>query len=189
MVRLTRNGSNIMQTQPLEPGRLYLSLFHGRKSIDEQLDDWGFDGPTIGPLDYIQVTYMSDVKFSASPEVMDWFFPDVIAEWRAKGYSNAKGPLCDWQFDIEGDLIHYQDAYFGDWSVFLAGPETDRGARAGLPAAAAGSLTARAVNDDGRDIEPDDSTSLRSIRALAASALPFRLPLTAPISRDAMRAH
>lgn len=186
MVRLIRTGSNIMQTQPFEPGRLYLSLFHGRKSIDEQLDDWGFDGPTIGPLEYVQVTYMCDVKFAASPAVMDRFFPDVMTEWRAKGYSNVKGPLCDWQFHIEDDLIRYQDAYFGDWSVFLAGLEPGRGVGAGLATAPVASLAASAVDDDGGRIILADP---RPPRALAASALPFRLPPIAPISRGAMRAH
>lgn len=112
-----------------------------------------------------------------------------MAEWRAKGYSNVKGPLCDWQLHIEGDLIHYQDAYFGDWSVFLAGPEPDRGARAGLTTASAASLTAPAVNDDGGRIILDDPASLRTPRALAARAFPFRLPPIAPVSRGAMRAH
>ena len=114
MVGLHRIGSTTMQTQTLEPGKLYLRLFHGRNAVDEQLDDWGFDGPTIGPLSFVHVTFMRDVKFSASPEVMDRFFPEVMAEWRAKGYSNADGPICDWQFSIVNDLIEYQGKYYGD---------------------------------------------------------------------------
>lgn len=138
-----------MQTQSLESGKLYLRLFHGRQAIDEHLDGWGFEGPTIGPLDFVHVTYLSDVKFSAAPAVMDCFFPEVMAEWRAKGYSNAKGPRCDWQFDIEGDLIRYQDAYYGDWSVFLAGPEPDRSERPDHTTAPAVSPAVREASDDG----------------------------------------
>jgi len=115
-----------MQTQPLDPGKLYLRFFHGRNAVDEKLDDWGFDGPTIGPLEYVHVTYMCDVKFSATPEVMDRFFPDIMAEWRSKGYSNAAGPLCDWQFKSANDLIEYQGKYYGDWTVFVADPEPDQ---------------------------------------------------------------
>lgn len=28
----------------------YLHLFHGRKDPNQQMDDWGEDGPYIGPL-------------------------------------------------------------------------------------------------------------------------------------------
>ncbi|MBB5707319.1 hypothetical protein [Sphingopyxis panaciterrulae] len=176
-----------MQTQPLEPGRLYLSLFHGRKSIDEQLDDWGFDGPTIGPLEYVQVTYMGSFRFSCGPAVMDYFFPEAMADWRRHGFSNANGPLCDWQFDIAEDLIHYRDAYYGDWSVFLAGPEPDHGANADVRLASASSITAPSANGDHGPVERGDPMSLRHLRALAANALPFRLPPIVPISCGAMR--
>jgi len=66
---------NSDQTAALEPGKLYVHLFHGRKTPDEKLDDWGSEGPMIGPLDYVHVTYMGDVKFAAAPAVMDRFFP------------------------------------------------------------------------------------------------------------------
>lgn len=36
---------------------LSLRLFHGRNHPDEQLEDWGFDGPVLGPLDGIHLTY------------------------------------------------------------------------------------------------------------------------------------
>lgn len=114
-----------MPKQILEPGRLYLYLYHGRHAADEHLDDWGFEGPTIGPLDHVHVTYMCDVKFSAAPHVMDRFFPEVMNEWRVKGYSNVAGPLCDWQLNIVEDLIEYQGKFYGDWSVFVADPESD----------------------------------------------------------------
>lgn len=39
MVGLDRIWSSIMQNQSLEPGKLYLRLFHGRHAIDEHLDD------------------------------------------------------------------------------------------------------------------------------------------------------
>ncbi len=46
---------------------LYLNLFHGRNTPDEQLTDWGFDGPIVGPLDYIQWTYGS-IRLGTEPE-------------------------------------------------------------------------------------------------------------------------
>jgi hypothetical protein len=105
---------------PLEPGKLYLRLYHGRATPDEQLEDWGSEGPVIGPLEYVHTTYMCDVKFAAAPAVMDRFFPEVIQSWRDAGYSNADGPTCDWQFSIVNDLIEYRGTFYGDWSVFVA---------------------------------------------------------------------
>ena len=99
---------------------LYLRLFHGRSDPAANLDDWGDGGPVIGPLAYVHTTYMCDVKFAAPVDVMERFFPDVIADWRARGISSANGPLCEWQFDILNDLIHHDGVFYGDWSVFSA---------------------------------------------------------------------
>ncbi|AOH85601.1 hypothetical protein AWL63_18330 [Sphingomonas panacis] len=108
--------------QDSEPPQLYLRLYHGRRDPAEQLEDWGSEGPIIGPLAFVQTTYMCDVKFAAAPEVMDRFFPTVMAGWRERGLSNADGPLCDWQFSVTSDLIDYDGVYYGDWTVFLANP-------------------------------------------------------------------
>jgi hypothetical protein len=32
---------------------VYLELYHGRHSPDENLDDWGFEGPVLGPFPYV----------------------------------------------------------------------------------------------------------------------------------------
>jgi hypothetical protein len=37
--------------------QLTLKLFHGRGTPFEQLNDWGFDGPVLGPFESIQFTY------------------------------------------------------------------------------------------------------------------------------------
>lgn len=105
-----------------ETPQLYLRLYHGRQNPAEQLEDWGSDGPVIGPLAFVQTTYMCDVKFAAAPEIMDRFFPAVMADWRERGLSNADGPLCDWQFTVTDDLILLDGVYYGDWTVFLAKP-------------------------------------------------------------------
>jgi len=101
---------------------LFLRLFHGRREPAENPEDWGSDGPVIGPLAFVHTTYLRDVKFAAAPEVMDRFFPAVMANWRARKLSNALGPLCDWQFTSVDDLLEYDGVYYGDWTVFLADP-------------------------------------------------------------------
>jgi hypothetical protein len=41
---------------------VYLFLYQGRHSRDEKLDDWGFDGPVLGPYPSIQITYGRHIK-------------------------------------------------------------------------------------------------------------------------------
>ena len=81
---------------PLRPGRLYLHLFHGRADPHEQLDDWGFPGPTFGPLQSVQQTYAGG--------------------WRLFGeYGVTEGWL-----PMHDDLVAWDGAYFGDVTVFVA---------------------------------------------------------------------
>jgi hypothetical protein len=65
---------------------------------------------------------MCDVKFAAAPEVMDRFFPAVMADWRARGMSSAAGPQCDWRLTIFNDYVEHDGVYYGDWTVFAATP-------------------------------------------------------------------
>ncbi len=46
---------------PYEPG-LFLRLYHGRKSPDEEMQQWGPDGPTFGPLKYVHAAYLSTMQ-------------------------------------------------------------------------------------------------------------------------------
>jgi hypothetical protein len=80
---------------PLQPGRLYLHLSHGRTDPAEQLNDWGFPDPTFGPLARVQQT--------------------DAAAGRLFGHDNAELWLsvCD-------DLVVWDGAYFGDVAVFVA---------------------------------------------------------------------
>ena len=72
---------------------LYIKLFHGRKTKEEDMDDWGFDGPVIGPLPYVHTTYASCIHI---------------------------GDTTD-DIEIEDGLVKYDGAYYGDWSVCTKG--------------------------------------------------------------------
>ena len=123
LARATLAGHSSSSATATEPAKaLYVRLFHGRRDPAENLEDRGTDGPVIGPLEFVHTTYMCDVKFAATPDVMDRFFPAVMADWRARKVSNFHGPLCDWQFNIVDDLIEYDGVFYGDWTVFLADP-------------------------------------------------------------------
>jgi hypothetical protein len=61
--------------------QLSLKLFHGRNSPDEVLSDWGFDGPCLGPFEFLAFTYGSLRLGTLDPEfylqtVDDLFFYD-----------------------------------------------------------------------------------------------------------------
>lgn len=76
-----------------KPPDLYLKLIHGRNSPTEQLDDWGFQGPTLGPFHWIHSTYATHVRCG----------------WDANG-----DEIC---LDYSGDLLTHEGKYYGDWEV------------------------------------------------------------------------
>jgi len=99
---------------------VYLRLFHGRDNPEQDMPDWGFDGPVIGPLEYVHVTYMCDIKFACSEDVMRKFFPDYAAEYDAfcKARPNSNCPFwTDHNLVIASDLVKYDGKFYGDWSV------------------------------------------------------------------------
>lgn len=83
---------------------VYLELFHGRSSQTEQLDDWGTQGPILGPLKYVHTTYASDIKVET-------------ADGQA-GVLSVVGEQAP-------DLLYYDNLYYGDWSVFSSDVLTD----------------------------------------------------------------
>ncbi len=92
--------------KPKTPG-LYLGLFHGRRSPLEQMDDWGFDGPTIGPLKWCHTTYAFNIKiqFENSVDALNYF-----------GVQQEQFFL-----DMNGDLVVFEGMYYGDWTVYCVG--------------------------------------------------------------------
>jgi hypothetical protein len=82
--------------RPLVEGKLYLRLSHGRKDPAEEMQGWGFVGPTFGPLASVQQTYLCDIQlFGANDE--------------QQGLATREG------------LIIWDGSYYGDISVFVAG--------------------------------------------------------------------
>ena len=73
---------------------LYIRLFHGRTDPKQEMDDWGTDGPVFGPYQYAHTTYNCHLKLGK---------PDGD---------------CDELRIIGPDMIFYDGAYYGDWSIF-----------------------------------------------------------------------
>jgi hypothetical protein len=82
---------------------LYLDLYHGRKDPNEDMDGWGFDGPLIGPLEHVHITYMDTFRI----------FFKAFKVARACGFEDIE----DIWMENKGDLIKFQGNYYGDWSI------------------------------------------------------------------------
>lgn len=136
-------------TETLKPG-LYLGLFHGRKAPNEELDDWGFGGPVIGPLEYVHTTYSNEVKIKFV-DAADFrrYFPDLppISGYIAgPNYGIQKGPVAyqkmtdeqmapfiesgvvnqvlyadETELGIDGDMVVFDGEWYGDWTVYVIG--------------------------------------------------------------------
>lgn len=72
---------------------LYIRLFHGRTNPDQDMDNWGSDGPIFGPYEFVHTTYACEIKLGK---------PDRNCD-----------ELCTHE-----DMIYYDGVYYGDWSVF-----------------------------------------------------------------------
>jgi len=86
---------------------LSLNLFHGRATPDEELDDWGSDGPVLGPFSFIQVTYGSHIK-------LGFLLPD----------GSEPPPEQDWLPDlcIDEGVVFYDGVYYGDFTIKAVQP-------------------------------------------------------------------
>ena len=89
--------------RPDKPG-MYLALFHGREGRREAMHEFGFAGPLLGPLQYCHTTYLSDIKI---------LFEDAEDAELCCG-SDEKDVILR----VVDDMIYFENAYYGDWSVF-----------------------------------------------------------------------
>ena len=87
---------------PLQPGKMYLRLYHGRSNPAQDMDDWGFVGPTFGPLSCYVHTYCSTFRIHSEF--------DTSEVW----------------LETHDDMIRWGGSFYGDLQVFIAGND-DRG--------------------------------------------------------------
>ena len=86
-------------THTVEDQKLYLRLYHGRNDPQEDLEDWGSEGPVFGPYESIQITYESHIKMHS-----DSGFDDLA-----------------WQ----EDLVFYDGIYYGDVEISTTAPASE----------------------------------------------------------------
>ncbi len=76
-----------------EQQKVYIHLFHGRKTPGENLEDWGEQGPVLGPYTFMHTTYACDIRMGKEDGDTD-------------------------DLSIIGDLVYYDGMYYGDWTIF-----------------------------------------------------------------------
>lgn len=81
---------------------VYLRLFHGRTPSDQHLDNWGEDGPWIGPLKWFHCTYLSAIGMG---------FTDGD-EYLCASHAGLPKPLY-----FYNDMVYYCGMYYGDWEI------------------------------------------------------------------------
>jgi hypothetical protein len=74
----------------LEPGKTYFKLLHGRNRPEENLDDWGFAGPTFGPLEWFHITYLQTYRLGRGSFEMEIGITEDMFVWEGKYYGDAE---------------------------------------------------------------------------------------------------
>lgn len=88
---------------------LELIMFHGRTSPQQEMDDWGFSGPTIKGIVWHHTTYNTHQRVGfADPilarqaqELTDWDWADELV---------LRIPIVE-------DLMVAKGRYYGDWEL------------------------------------------------------------------------
>ncbi|AOG24147.1 hypothetical protein [Acidovorax sp. RAC01] len=97
--------------RPGVPG-MYLGLFHGRRNPKEQMSDWGFAGPVLGPLQYCHTTYMAFVHLH------------FVSGGDARTCCNSS--YLEVELEVGENMIEFEGAYYEDWTVLVVSPEECR---------------------------------------------------------------
>lgn len=71
---------------------IYIRLFHGRKNPNQEMDDWGFDGPVFGPYSGIHGVYCNYIHLTKNDGNRD-------------------------SLKVHEDLVYYDNCYYGDWCI------------------------------------------------------------------------
>lgn len=95
-------------SKPTRPG-MYLGLFHGRYKPNEAMNDWGFNGPLIGPLEWVHTTYTCIIRIA---------FQRASDAFRYFGTNDTEHFL-----ELHGDMLKFGGKFYGDWTVCLVEPD------------------------------------------------------------------
>lgn len=95
---ILRGNLQPFDNMPNSDSKIFVQFLHGRSAPDEVLDDWGADGPCVGPFDWFHSTYLTTLTFGTTEEGELWDVRDSLAD----------------------DLIFYDGVYYGDFEIVAA---------------------------------------------------------------------
>ena len=70
---------------------VYIKLLHGRDDPDQDMQDWGFAGPLLGPFEALHFTYRNHIRCisnSATEEELELGFTDDMLTYEGKRYGD-----------------------------------------------------------------------------------------------------
>ena len=91
---LLAHQASVSEPQPT----IYFRLFHGRRDPTTNLEDWGLDGPVIGPCTSISSTYAAHIRLHDESDNELWL-------------------------EYQGDLVVFDDVYYGDFMIETTKPQ------------------------------------------------------------------
>lgn len=93
--------------------KLYLQ--HGRATLDEALDDWGPEGPTLEGVKGIHQTYGTSVKvYFETPEAHG----DAWKKTKWRIWEDNISLEMEWEQDLVAiTMPDGKRMYFGDWGI------------------------------------------------------------------------
>ena len=70
---------------------VYIKLLHGRHDPNEDMQDWGFHGPVLGPFEAVHFTYRDHIRCitnSATEDELELGFTDDMLTYEGKYYGD-----------------------------------------------------------------------------------------------------
>lgn len=66
---------------------LYNGFFYPEQA--QEIDDWGFEGPGLGPFDMVQITYGQHIKcYTGNGEILDLMLENDFIVYKGKFYGD-----------------------------------------------------------------------------------------------------
>lgn len=98
---------------PATKSGLYLHLYHGRETLVEDMDDWGFEGPHIGPLvGGVSMTYGLEINIVLEPEDYQKFFGALSPHF------GRQDDAVHHSLRIKEGCVAYNGMYYNNFNIY-----------------------------------------------------------------------
>lgn len=98
---------------------VYIELYHGRKDPNQDMDDWGTEGPILGPLNCVVTTYLHTIR--------------LLRFCDENGEDLPPKEHVELFLAVYDDMIYYDGVFYGDWAVFADLSRANKGEGPVLP--------------------------------------------------------